>query len=55
MIDIWSALTGHAGQTFYTTGRGSSPGFPFTYTIHGGEMRISRKEKAITRKNSRKQ
>ena len=49
MIDIWPFLVEHAGETFYTTGKGSSPGFPFTYTIHGGEMRVNRKDKAITR------
>ena len=46
---LWSALTAHAGGTFHTTGRGSSPGVPFSYTIHGGEMSVDRKGKAITR------
>lgn len=46
---LWPALIEHAGETFYTTGRGSKPGVDFCYTIHGGEMRISRKEKTITR------
>lgn len=49
MIDIWPFLVEHAGETFYTTGKGSSPGFPFTYTIHGGEMHVNRKDKVITR------
>ncbi len=49
MIDIWPFLVEHAGETFYTTGKGSSPGVPFTYTIHGGEMRVNRKDKVITR------
>ena len=46
---LWPALIKHAGETFFTTGRGSKPGVDFYYTIHGGEMRISRKEKTITR------
>lgn len=46
---LWPALIEHAGELFHTTGRGSKPGVDFYYTIHGGEMRISRKEKTITR------
>ncbi len=46
---LWPLLAAHAGEVFYTTGRGSSPGVPFTYTIHGGEMHVNRKGKAITR------
>ncbi len=49
MNDIWPLLAAHGGETFYTKGRGLSPGVPFTYTIHGGEMRVNRKDKAITR------
>ena len=49
MTNIWPLLVAHAGETFHTTGRGLKPGVPFTYTIHGGEMRVNRKDKAITR------
>lgn len=31
-----------------TSGRGSRPGVPFTYTIHGGEMHVSNKNKSVT-------
>ena len=49
MNDIWPLLASQGGEMFFTTGRGSKPGVPFTYTIHGGEMRVNRKDKAITR------
>ena len=52
MIDkdmIWPALIAHQGEIMYTTGRGAKSGVSFTYRITGGEMRVSRKEKAITR------
>ena len=32
-----------------TSGRGARPGVPFTYTIHGGEMHVSNKNKSVTR------
>lgn len=47
--DLWDQLVTLQGRQFKTSGRGSRPGVPFTYTIHGGEMRISTKVKAITR------
>lgn len=47
--DLWEQLVALQGRQFKTSGRGSRPGVPFTYTIHGGEMRISTKAKAITR------
>lgn len=32
-----------------TSGRGSRLGVPFTYTIHGGEVHVSNKNKSVTR------
>lgn len=46
---LWDILTIHQGEQFATCGRGSLPGKPFTYTIKGGEMFISTKEKSITK------
>ena len=42
---LWSVIVSHAGETFYTTGRGHTPGKPFTYSIRGSEMFISVKAK----------
>jgi len=46
---LWDILTTHQGEQFATCGRGSLPGKQFTYTIKGGEMFISTKEKSITK------
>lgn len=47
--NLWEQLISLEGLQFKTCGRGSRPGIPFTYTIHGGELRISTKAKTITR------
>lgn len=54
--ELWSAIVNHEGESFRTSGRGSRPGIDFTYTISrtkdgrlGKEMRISTKEKTVTR------
>lgn len=44
METLWATLLEHQSQTFYT-----ARGLEFTYTIRGGEMFVSRKEKSITR------
>ena len=46
---LWEALSQHQGEQFTTSGRGSAPGKQFTYTIEGGQMFISNKEKSITK------
>lgn len=46
---LWDKLITHQGEQFATCGRGSLPGKLFTYTIKGGEMFISTKEKSITK------
>ena len=46
---LWEALSQHQGELFTTSGRGSTPGKQFTYTIEGGQMFISNKEKSITK------
>ena len=46
---LWEALSQHQGELFTTSGRGSAPGKQFTYTIEGGQMFISNKEKSITK------
>ena len=46
---LWDILTTHQAEQFATCGRGSLPGKQFTYTIKGGEMFISTKEKSITK------
>ena len=52
--DIWNAMIECAGETFHTTGRGRTPGKPFTYSIRGGEMFISTKAKSITKATVRR-
>ena len=46
--NLWERLVALQGHQFTTSGRGSRPGVSFTYTIHGGEMRVSNKNKSIT-------
>lgn len=46
---LWELISQHQGEQFSTSGRGRFPGKPFTYTIKGGEMFISNKEKSITK------
>lgn len=41
---LWEKISAHAGENFRTF-----KGLTFTYTLRGGEMFISRKEKSITR------
>ena len=48
-LDVWKELCYHQCEQFYTSGRGKVPGRPFAYTIRGGEMFISTKEKSITK------
>lgn len=40
-IALWEAIIAHQNQTFTTSGRGSRPGKPFTYSIHGAEMLVT--------------
>lgn len=47
--DLWEQLILLQGESFSTSGRGSRPGKPFTYTIRGGEMIVSAKAKTITK------
>ncbi|MCD8328839.1 MAG: hypothetical protein LUC25_07085 [Ruminococcus sp.] len=42
--NLWDAIILFEGYPFQI-----SKGLKFTYTVHGGEMKISRKEKAVTR------
>lgn len=44
MDTLWEAIILFEDYSFQT-----SKGLRFTYTVHGGEMKISRKEKAVTR------
>lgn len=44
MDNLWAAITSFAGYPFYT-----SKGLKFKYAIKGGEMKVDRKEKTITR------
>ena len=46
---LWEQVVSLQGCQFMTSGRGSRPGVPFTYTIHGGEMHVSNKNKSVTR------
>lgn len=46
---LWQLLIEKQTDTYTTSGRGSIPGKPFTYSIRGGEMFVSLKEKSITR------
>ena len=48
-IELWNSILLHQGETFTTSGRGARSGVTFTYTIHGAEMFVDRKEKSITR------
>lgn len=48
-LTLWKSILSHSGQTFTTSGRGSRPGKPFTYSIHGAEMFVSNRSKSITR------
>ncbi len=41
---VWEMLKGHQNEEFLT-----AKGLPFTYTIKGGEIFISRRSKSITR------
>ncbi|MCC8060143.1 MAG: hypothetical protein LIO81_04770 [Clostridiales bacterium] len=42
--DLWSALLRFQSCPFYT-----AKGLEYSYTIHGGEMKVDRKEKTITK------
>ena len=46
---LWKLLHDHQNGKFITSGRGAVPGKPFTYSIRGGEMFVSLKEKSITK------
>ncbi|MCI8887455.1 MAG: hypothetical protein HFG70_05140 [Hungatella sp.] len=41
---IWGYIKEHEGEEFFT-----AKGLPFTYTIKGGELFISRRSKSITK------
>lgn len=40
---VWPLLQQHQHETFYT-----AKGLPFTYTMHGGELFVDRRQKSIT-------
>ena len=42
--EVWEMFTHHQNEEFFT-----AKGLPFSYTIKGGEMFISRRSKSITR------
>ncbi len=42
--EVWDMITKHQGEEFLTV-----KGLPFTYTMKGGEIFISRRSKSITR------
>lgn len=48
-IELWKKIVSYAGETFTTSGRGSRPGIPFTYSIRDAEMFVSSRSKSITR------
>ena len=48
-IALWEAILKNQNTVFYTSGRGSTQGLPFTYVIKGAEMFVDRREKSITR------
>ena len=55
-IELWNAILANQHIQFTTSGRGSRPGIPFTYTIstnsdgtRGAEMFVSTRSKSITR------
>ena len=41
---LWERISARQGETFYT-----KKGLPFTYSIKGGELFTSRRERSITR------
>ena len=43
METLWKAIELFAGYVFHT-----ATGLKYTYTVHGGELFISRKEKSVT-------
>lgn len=48
-IAVWESIVQFQNIVFTTSGRGSTPGLPFTYVIKGAEMFVDRREKSITR------
>ena len=55
-IRLWNKVLENQNKQFTTSGRGSRPGIPFTYTIStnidgtpGAEMFVSSRSKSITR------
>ena len=48
-IAVWESILQYQNTEFTTSGRGSTPGLPFTYVIKGAEMFVDRREKSITR------
>lgn len=44
MAELWNCVELFSGYTFKT-----ATGLKFTFTVHGGELFISRKEKSVTR------
>lgn len=46
---LWDILTQLSGCIFHTAGRGQKPGVKFRFSIKGGEMKVDRKEKTITK------
>lgn len=46
---LWQLLIDKQTDTYTTSGRGRIPGKPFTYSIRGGEMFVSLKEKSLTK------
>lgn len=47
--ELWNQLKAHQDEAFCTSGRGSRKGTPFTYTIRGGEMFVSCKDRSISK------
>lgn len=48
-LELWNSVLANQNQPFTTSGRGSRPGIPFTYSIRGAEMFVSSRSKSITR------
>lgn len=48
-ITLWNLICKHQNKPFTTSGRGTRPGIPFSYTISGAEMFVSTRSKSITR------
>ncbi len=46
---LWSVLIRLSGCVFHTAGRGQKSGVKFRFNIKGGEMKVDRKEKTITK------